>query len=269
MIGVHVEATWGSSEPLEALTRLIRQRCKLLYETTADAAIATVINAANSLRAQTKKTKPSAKVKARIAMRPELHPSVRGRGRDRRRCLSNSMGHRIPMAKMSTRCIWLDDDPRGKKLFVYHVIPELDRDKPYLCVAENEGLVRKYETNRVRRRKNALGGLAKYTLGLAMARLSTYNNGEPAGYIAKRVAGEHAYALAEAREDRYMDVELGDTLNYAVKALKGGQGSVDLALKRAANKTYGLLMRDIHKWDKIEDIGPVPFPEIVGKRSVT
>lgn len=269
MIGMHVEATWGPSKPLEELTRLLHERCRILYETMEDAAIATVINAANSLRAQTKKTKPSAKVKARIAMRPELHPSFDRRDRWRGRCLRNSAGHRISMAKLGIRCKWLTNDPKGKKLFVYHVVPELDRDEPYLCVAENEGEVQKYETNRIRRRKNALGGLAKFTLGLAMARLSSYDNGGPVGYIARRVAGEHAYALAEARADRWINVELRDTLSYAIKALKGGQSSVDLALKRAANKTYGLLVREMHKWDKIPDIGPVPFPEIVGKRSAT
>lgn len=265
MIGMHVEATWGPSKPLEELTRLMELRCRVLSETSRDAAIATIINAANALRTQTKKTKPSAKVKARIAMRLELHPSF---DRKKGRCIRNSVGHRISMAKLGVRCRWLDDDPKGKKLFVYHVVPELDRDEPYLCVAENEGDVRKYETNRIRRRKNALGGLAKYTLGLAMARLSTYNNGEPAGNVAKKVAGKYAYAHAGAVNSQ-MDVELRDTLCYAIDALKDGQSSVDLALKRAANKTFGLLSRQMQNWSSPVDIGPCPFPEIVGKRSAT
>ena len=264
MIGMHVEATWGPSKPLEELTRLMELRCRVLSETSRDAAIATIINAANALRTQTKKTKPSAKVKARIAMRLELHPSV---DRKKGRCIRNSVGHRISMAKLGVRCRWLDDDPKGKKLFVYHVVPELDRDEPYLCVAENEGDVRKYETNRIRRRKNALGGLAKYTLGLAMARLSTYNNGEPAGKVAKKVAGKYVYAHAGAANGQ-MDVELRDTLCYAIDALKDGQSSVDLALKRAANKTFGLLSQQMQNWSTPVDIGPCPFPEIVGKRSV-
>lgn len=266
MIGMHVEATWGPSKPLEELTRLMELRCRVLSETSRDAAIATIINAANALRTQTKKTKPSAKVKARIAMRSELHPSFDRRDRWRGRCLRNSEGHRISMAKLGIRCIWLAADSKGKKLFVYHVVPELDRDKPYLCVAENESLVRKYETNRIRRRKNALGGLAKYTLGLAMARLSTYNNGEPAGNVAKKVAGKYAYAHAGAANGQ-MDVELRDTLCYAIDALKDGQSSVDLALKRAANKTFGLLSRQMQNWSSPVDIGPCLFPEIVGKRS--
>ena len=268
MIGMHVEATWGPSKPLEELTRLMELRCRVLSETSRDAAIATIINAANALRAQTKKTKPSAKVKARIAMRPELHPSTWNHGKKWKRCIRNSAGHRIVVKNMNIRCIWLDDDPKGKKLFVYHVRPELERDKPYLCVAENESLVRKYETNRIRRRKNALGGLAKYTLGLAMARLSTYNNGEPAGNVAKRVAGKYAYTHAGAANGQ-MDVELRDTLCYAIDALKDGQSSVDLALKRAANKTFGLLSRQMQEWSSPVDIGPCPFPEIVGKRSAT
>ena len=268
MIGMHVEATWGPSKPLEELTRLMELRCRVLSETSRDAVIATIINAANALRTQTKKTKPSAKVKARIAMRPELHPSAWNHGKKWERCIRNSAGHRISRAKLGIRCIWLDDDPKGKKLFVYHVRPELERDKPYLCVAENESLVRKHETNRIRRRKNALGGLAKFTLGLAMARLSTYNNGEPAGNVAKKVAGKYAYASANTVNNQ-MDVELRDTLSYAVDALKGGQGSVDLALKRAANKTFGLLSRQMQSWSSPVDIGPCPFPEIVGKRSAT
>lgn len=264
MIKMHVEATYGDSRPLSELTRLMHLRCQIMHETSRDAAIATVINAANALRAQTKKAKASARAKPKIAMRDELVASFYTAAGHRRRCLRNRQGQRI---SLDLKQVWLSDDSRTGDLHVYHVRPENSRMKAYLAIATKQADVKKYETARCKRRKAALGGLAKFTLGRAMAKLSTKGNPESAGPVAVAVSRKYAHASASAAGHQ-MNVELASTLDYAVKALKGGRASVDLALKRAANKTFGFLSHQMSKWGKVENIGECPFPEIVGRRKV-
>ena len=262
MMNVSVDVTYGESRPLEELSRLMAMRCKVLHETAQDAAVATVINALNSLRAQTRAARPAAKTRPKIVMRSELNPSIAAkRGGGRRRTLRNELGHRV---KVSMRKVWLSKGFRMRELHTYLVTPEHERDRKYLVIAPNSKMVANYENRRSRRRKVALGGLAKYTLGFAMARLSTRNGPGDAGMKAQAIAPQFAHA-ATALHGHELTVEVHDALDYALLALKGGRGSIDLALKRAANKTFGLLSHECAKWGKVEDIGPCPFPELAGK----
>jgi hypothetical protein len=59
-------------------------------------------------------------------------------------------------------------------------------------------------------------------------------------------------------------LNLADRLNYAVDALKGGRASVDLALKKAANKTAGILAKVAEK--KFGEKISAPFPEVKGRK---
>lgn len=265
MINMEVSATYGESKPLEELSRLMALRCKVLYETAKDAAIATIINAATSIRAVTRRSKPSAKTKPKIVLRSELKPSWHkySRSAKGRFVFRNELGHRIA-APMKTVHVY----PRGTQFGVLHtylVTPEHKRDRQYLAVAQNIAQVKRYEDRRATRRKIALGGLAQYTLGLAMAKLSTRNGPDDAGVRAQTIAPQFAFA-SSALHGNELTLELRDTLDYALAALKGGPTSIDFALRKAANKTFGLLSQECKKWGKIEDIGPCPFPELVGKR---
>lgn len=254
-------ATWGPSKPLSELQRLIEQRCHVLHETAKDAAIATVINAAASLRAQTRKAKPSAKTKPDIASETNIVPSWTMHGGARRRCLRDASGKRIGSGGLRT--VYLG---HGSGTQAFLVKPEHKRDKQYLVIARNRGEVEKYEQARSKRRKEALGGLAKFTLGLAMAKLSTRNKPGEAGGMVSGIAPKFASASAQG-EGKALSVELRSALDYAVLALKDGKGSIDTAMMKAANKTFGLLSRTMQNWVSPVDIGPCPFPELVGKRS--
>lgn len=263
MINLTAEATYGETQPLEVLSRLMAMRCKVLYETAKDAAVATVINCLISLRAQTRRAKPTAKTKPKIVFRSELQPSFYGvrHGTDSR-VLRNAQGHRVAV---NMRKVWLSKGYRWKDLHVYHVTPEHERDHQYIAIAPSTKVVLAYENRRAARRKLALGGLAKYTLGLAMSKISTHRGTDDAGIRAVTIAPQFAHA-STALHGHELTIEVHDALDYAILALRGGKGSVDLAIKKAANKTFGLLAQECAKWGNIEDIGPCPFPELVGKR---
>ena len=262
MINLTAEATYGDKQPLEALSRLMAKRCEILHETARDSAVATVINCLVSLRAQTRKAKATAKTKPRIVFRSELKPSFYGvrHGADSR-VLRNPQGHRVAV---NLRKVWLSKGCRWKDLHVYHVTPEHERDHRYIAIAPSTKAVLDYENRRSARRKLALGGLAKYTLGLAMSKISTHREADDAGMRAVTIAPQFAHA-STALHGHELTIEVHDALDYAILALKGGRGSVDLALRNAANKTFGLLAHECAKWGKVEDIGPCPFPELTRK----
>ena len=256
--------TWGPSKPLSELNRLIKLRCRVLYETARDAAIATVINTADSLRAQTRKPKLSGKTKAEIVDSADLIPSWRTVGGVRRKCLRDRNGKHV--GRKGARLVYLNRGAPIRNCKTFYVTPVNKRVNPYFAVAESLADVKKYEQGREIKRKRALGGLAKYTLGLAMKELSTRNWMTEVNGTVASVAKRFAFASAQG-EGEALSVELRSALDYAVLALKDGRGSIDTAMMKAANKTFGILSRETQKWVSPVDIGPCPFPEIVGKRT--
>lgn len=262
MIGMAASLTWGPSKPIEELNRLIVHRCNILYESAKDAAIATVINAAAGLRAQTRKARPTGKTKPVIDAKIDLIPSCTVTGGKRRRCLRDASGDRVGKAGMRT--VYLTDGASFGNCQTFLVKPEHKRDRAYLVVARTRKDAEKYEQSRSRRRKAVLGGLAKFTLGLAMAKLSTRNRPGEAGGMVSMVAPKYASASAQG-EGKGLSVELRSALDYAIDALKDGRGSVDTAMMKAANKTFGILQRAMKGWSSPVDIGPVPFPEVRGR----
>lgn len=265
MVNLTAEATYGSAQPLEVLTKLVGARCKVLYETARDATVATVINALKSIRAATRKAHHARKTNPKIVFRSELIPSVQSlKGGGKRRIFRNDHGHRIAPNK-KTR--WANTKGvRLNKLHTYLVIPEHEKDAEYLCVAASEKEARAYEDRRSAKRKMVLGGLAKCVLGHTMAKLYAQNMGEDAGVRARQIAPAFAWA-ATSLHGKELTIEAKDTLDYAMLALKDGRAGVDLALKKAANKTWSYLSSYCSKWGRIEDIGPVPFPEVVKRRA--
>ena len=266
MIGITANLTWGPSRPIEELNRLIVHRCNILHESAKDAAIATVINAATSLRAETRKARPGAKTKPAINAKIDLIPSCTVTGGKRRRCLRDASGNRV--GKSGMRTVYLTDGVSFGGCQTFLVTPEHRRDRAYLIVARSQKDAERYEQARSRRRKQALGGLAKFTLGLAMSKISTRNRPGEAAAKVGMVAPKYASGSATG-EGKGLSVELRSALDYAIDALKGGKSSVDFSMQKAANKTFGLLSRQMQNWSSPVDIGPCPFPEIVGKRSAT
>ncbi|MBQ6915360.1 MAG: hypothetical protein IJQ65_06535 [Kiritimatiellae bacterium] len=271
MINLTAEAGYGESGTVDALSRLIEQRCKILHETARDAAVATMISAIDHIRAQTRQAKPNAKTKPKIDLRGELVPSAHKTNSTLKKkdgfwgdfCLRNTLGHRV---NVSLRVVRLEDKgvPFARQ-HVFYVRPEHQRDKPYLAVATSRSRVAAYEQRRSAARKRQMGGLARYTLGLAMAKLSTRNKAESVGRGAMAAAPRFVTVTSEVMGEN-MALEMRDTLDHAIAALRGGPSSVDTALKKAANKIAGRLQHTLNQAGDLSQSVPAPFPELVGKR---
>lgn len=272
MINLSAEATYGDKQPLEALSRLMAKRCEVLHETARDSAVATMITAIDSIRAATRKAKPNAKTKPKIELRDELVPSthrsnsyfVKKSGHSGVFVLRNRLGHRVPMRNLRVRRLEDEGVPLSQQ-HVFRVVPMHRRDKPYFAVALNRANVLKYEENRSAGRKRQIGGLAQYTLGLAMQKLSTRNVSFDAGPRAKAAAPKFVQVSTSVMGHE-MAIEMRDTLDYALAALKGGPSDVAIALKKAANKIAGRLQHVLHQSGNLAQDIPTPFPELVGKR---
>lgn len=261
MLTFSASATYGASEPLERLSDLVGKRCELLGETVKDAAVGTMITALTAIRAQTRKARAKGRTRAKVAMRDDLVPSYSRR--IGRRCLRNRQGRRLDL---SVRVDWAAAGVPFRSLKVYHVTPENGRVAPYLVVAESQKAAATHESGRVARRIASMGGLARFALGLAAAKVSTRpaaadGAGRGASQVAPRFVG---VTVSAAGRDGFIEVR--DSLGYAALALKGGAAAVDLALRRAANKVAGRLMKWAADNGRLAAAVSTPFPEVVRRR---
>ena len=115
-------------------------------------------------------------------------------------------------------------------------------------------------TNRI----NSYRGLAKTTLGFAMAAVSTK------GKYAADVKTPKAMTAAKAAAQVYKNGSIGkeytitidDVLRYSALALKSGKGAVDRAIMKASNSIAGRLSKVASA--KLDAKIPTPFPEVKG-----
>ena len=280
MLNAYIE-THGGTIPLAQLSELIGYRQQVLKESLRDAVVACAIDALVSIRAATRKAKPSAPTNPEITLAPEYVPSVHVdeeqlptswlvgcvRANVRRiPCLRDPSGKRI---KPPHSVRWVSPRAKFRQLHVFRVKPEHERDRPWLAVARNQSDALRAENERSKRRKQQHGGLARVALSLCMKSLST-----------KNVPQDNVTEESEKLGTKFSDVQhvieqngeyglhITDHLEYARLALQGGQGAVDDAIKRACNKVAGLLMH--YQSQKGLSVLPAqfgtPFPEVMRRR---
>ena len=248
--------------PISVLQQLIAERQKVLGESVKDAVVATAIDALVSIRAAT----------ANAAKRKKFKTVVEDTGwyggfshTDNRPCIRAGVGaYSQKIGLKDERVRWLVRGVRRQAdRHVYRVTPEHGQVSPYYVVAATPGIAAAFEARAAKHRVDAFGALAKNALGVAMAKTSTRNvkaDGSP-GCI--HAASKLAHVRTVDAGDDYA-VTVTDELDYALKALKGGRGMVDVALKKAANKIAGRLAK-VGGRSFAERIG-TPFPEVRRKK---
>lgn len=264
-------ATWGG-KPLDKLAELMRHRMKFMRENAYDAAVATMINILTSLRAQTRKATSSStrKLRPSIVHLPAYRVSFDQR--TRHRCLRR-LPKGSPVETPPYRVKFICGDWRTwAAARVFLVTPEHKRDQPYILAAMSEKDALDFERKRAGHAIDKSGGLAKLAFAIASNRISTRQT------AAEKVA---AFAEAAARKTvrtssrlngQTFEIEVVDSLEHAIPALKSGVLSIDDAYKSAANKTWGLISQYIDKYgtaiiDDARNLGPSPFPEVNRRRS--
>lgn len=249
MVAVDIAADYDGA-PLSVLSDLIRQRQKYLGESAADAVVATGIDALNSLRALTK-------VAGKMIPRSDVRF-----GRSDPQYITGTKGS--TMGFLLRRVVYKRWFNNKHTTFNYWQVvnnAKTDRHGNIRVRATGKDLTAAW--HRVGRIKNR--GLARRALGIAMNRLSTRQvKDERADMRLARIAAANVMVRKTDAGGSFM-LQIRDGLGYAVQALQGGPASIDLALKRAANKIAGRLCKVAER--KFGERVATPFPEVKGRRA--
>ncbi len=259
MVSPSIRVTNAGDKPLSVLSELIQKRRSILGESAKDAVVATAIDALVSIRAATRTAAGKKKTK----------PTVQDTGwygsfsaSDRRPCFRSGVGRyapRIDPGKAHVR--WLTKGVPHMQQHVYLVTPEHKEVAPYYVVCSTPAVAEAFEQRAAMHRIDRFGDLAKHALGVGMAKISTRNVSSKAGPKARATATKLAFAQSGDIGERGYFVEVTDGLDYGMDALKGGKGTVDLAIKKAANKIAGRLAKEVAGRPFAEKV-ETPFPEV-------
>jgi hypothetical protein len=271
MLAVRADATWRG-QPAEVLAELLRRRQRDLGESCEDAVAATAIDVVNSLRAATRKAPEKANKAAYILEEtPYVASWERVGSRYRRVARVGGTGSKAPIypANRAGRRYL-----KGERVKVWKITPahgermdwKRNRNKEcWYVFAQSAGEAARYAAERMTRVLAKESGMGKTALGYAMARLSTRSPAvEAKGSKAKKLAAD-AIVVKATGDGRTFRIEFRDDLEYAKFALKGGPSTVDLAMKKAANKIAGRLSKWAESHMFAEKV-PTPFPEVLTRR---
>ncbi len=273
MISPSMTATF-EGKPLSVLSELIAKRGEILGETVSHAVKATAITVLKSLRADTRMAPKRASRKSfRISDTGLVGGWERSGGKIRR--VVRTSGARNA-ARVNIRPVNLAGQryERGENVKVYRIVPVhgegmlWDKSKNKGCwyvFAKSEKVARDLAVRLMTRRVGRYRGLAKATLGFAMAAIS--NNGAAGLNATSARSVKAAKAAAKVYEiggisDGGYKVTISDALDYSGLALRSGPGAVDRALMKAANSIAGRLSKVASA--RLGEAIPTPFPEVKG-----
>jgi len=274
MISPSMTATFDG-KPLSVLSDLIVKRGEILGETLSHAVKATAITVLKSLRADTRMAPKKASPKSfRISDTGFVGGWERKGGKIRRVVRTSSARN---ASKVSIRPVNLAGQryERGESVRVYRIVPThgenmlWDKSRNRGCwyvFAKSEKVARDLAIRLMTRRIGSYRGLAKATLGFAMAAVS--NNGSIGLNATSAKSIKAAKAAAKVYEsggipDGSYRVTIADALDYSALALKGGAGAVERAMMKAANSIAGRLSK-VASTGLGESIS-TPFPEVKGR----
>lgn len=253
-LGISVKGVAGDGTPLGTLAGIVKQKAKLLRKSWQDVAIGAMITAIRSLRTMTREAKPARRTRPKVSLAARgLYVSWSGKrggknkqGKDMQRCLRNRSGHRDTSLERKYRVMYYCS-PASRTARPYLVVPEREKSKPYIAVAESAAAARELEQKRAAKRKRHMGGFAKTALGYAMARLSTRNAGGMKKFDNRTSWTQLVAAgVKGSSEIGGTEVFVHDLLDYAALAVRGGKPAIDLAVKKAANKLTGEMMHYVN-----------------------
>ena len=259
--------------PIEVLESLIDKRRELLGEAYRDAITATAITVLKSLRADTK----IAPKKARKTSYTVTDTGWYG-GWER----VGGKFHRVVRAGGAAHCPKVPGVfpvnnagkhyEKGEVVKVYKIEPVKDETMSWnktkhkgcwYVFAKSEKVARAFAERHMTSRILSYRGLARATLGFAMAAIS--NSGNFAADVktakSKAAAAAAAQVYKDVSDDTYT-IRIVDALNYSALALKSGTSGVDRAVKKAANSIAGRLSKVAAA--KLDAKIPTPFPEVKG-----
>lgn len=236
---------------------LIQERSKALNQCVRDATVATAIQCLKSIRVPTLDANKRKKFSIKVE---DTGWYVGFSNTDKKPCVRNGSSKHakrvtgLGVVKYYTRGL------RQKDAHVYKVTVEKQEIKPYYIGAPSAAYAGKKALESTLRRIKINGGLAKNAIGVAMNKLSNSTNPLIGSNTAKEKSSKAATVEVKKDSESEYIISVVDELEYATMALKGGQGAVEIALKKAANKITGYLMRV--GGEDLKQKLQTPFPEV-------
>lgn len=240
-----------------------------MNETARDSIAAIAITVLRGLRTVTKVAKPS-RAKPVVVPTKELKPSFFREGNTNRKCLRySSTGNRFIPADKSAKVVYSNGNISTK---YDHVFKFEHEDKTYYIVAPSIQTAKKTAKSIMARKIARYAGLAKRALSLLMFKTNTkrVNDGLLNPVVetkAMEVTSKREVLMKRGDSGGSYSMILQDGLLYAKLAIKGGQSTIDIQMKKASNKIASIINRKIKGGGflanrKLE----TPFPELVRKR---
>lgn len=271
---VQIHATAGDGQTLRKFSEILQQRMKYMNETARDSVAACALQVLRSLRAATAVAKAS-KVKPKLQRNNVLELSYTTKGRRRIPCLR--IKGSLARYSGEERLVLAAELARGADATwqVYYFEDDFSASKrnKYLVAAPDAATAKAKAKQIMVRRALRYAGLAKRAISVLMMRTFT---GAVADAVSPKVT-KKAYETTSRSEAVSADskngggayrLTLSDELRYALLALKGGSGAVDVQMKKALNKIVSTVNRKIP--DGYTFFSPqkldTPFPEVSRRR---
>lgn len=275
-MAVNVQLKLGTTDgkTIQAFQELISARMKYLNQTAKQSVLATCIDILKSIKPQTKVAKLSS-VKVDVKREGGLYPSYTSQGKKHFPCLRVTGTKQRYKPTETLRFVNKQKITKASKVYRYtNTSPKMSiKNRNYLIVADSlveaKEFAKRIATTSIRR----FAGLAKRAISLLMKKTASWLN------ITNEIEGLNNYSIQKIanaltsfnEEIKQNDnggtytVTISDNLKYAIKAIKGGQNSVNVAFQKALNKVAGNIAHKLG--DKNTDffgnkVIDTPFPEL-------
>ena len=274
MISPSMTATFDG-KPLSVLSELIAKRGEILGETVSYAVKATAITVLKSLRADTRIAPKKANQKSFMVSDTGFVGGWERKGGKIHRVVRTSNARnaaKVNIHPVNLAGRWYE---KGEKVKVYRIMPthgermlwNKTRNRGcWYVFAKSEKVAKDLAVRLMTRRINSYRGLAKATLGFAMAAVSNNGiiglNATSAKSIMAAKAAAKVYESGGVSDGSYT-VTISDALDYSRSALRSGAGAVERAMMKAANSIAGRLSKVAST--KLGETIPTPFPEVKGR----
>ena len=294
---VTMKAEWMSgakAATIDQLRAAIAARVKYMRGQTTEGAVkATAINCLTSLRAETavapKKNpaiidarwkidikatayKPGWAYPPRKGEESGARKTKSGKTRGGRRVIRMAGGEALDVGPNKNRVVNLAGRYRKQigesVLKVYAVtICELPNTKPFynsLIISESKDRLFKFIRKRIVRRIGQYRGISKRLLGIAMHKVAASKGERPQGRLGM-LADD--YAIVNVSGDGFnrgtYTISFQDNLPFSAQSLKHGPAGVQIALEKAANRSFAIIERAA-AWP-VDKTPPPTFEEFMAR----
>jgi hypothetical protein len=244
---------------MEVLESLINKRIAWLNEESKNATVACVITITKSLRADTRRA--AWRNKSKITDTGH-YAFFDGRERRWKACTDWKMRSKALVNLPPFRFV----DLRGVKPQNAHVYKvDAENKRTYYVAAASIKRAKEFEKAAAKKRILRYRGLARHTLSVVMSKLAQTTipaSADGEGEVKRKASELAKVKVTETKNGCTCSMTSG--IDYGKRALKSG--SVDLAVKKAANKIAGQLKRAATSQPFIASAPPTPFPEVAKRR---